>query len=271
MNVNDFVRSRMRENRTYGSVRGWRRKAPVYSIIVMECACGTGLLSQVIAKKCRSLIATDFSPKMLEKARKNCSAFDNITFIKTDIMSLDYPNGSFDKVVAGNVIHLLDEPLKALSELDRVCRPGEKIIIPTYMNKDRKGQTSGFALLGMVLENVYDENYENLINEYLQELQMTDPTFENTHKALYHVGYSDEDMDAMNVRIDDIGMAWILDNENGFIWHNGGTESYNSYLGFCSEKDTAVVILSNLPDDHRISATEMGARLLTEVSGDGSN
>ena len=47
--------------------------------------------------------------------------------------------------VAGNVIHLLDEPLKAVAELDRVCRPGGTLIIPTYMNKDRKGRTSGFA------------------------------------------------------------------------------------------------------------------------------
>ena len=113
--------------------------------VILECACGTGLLSQVIAKKCRALTATDFSPRMLEKAEKNCAAFDNITFSKADIMSLDYPDDSFDKVVAGNVIHLLDEPLKALGELDRVCSPGGKLIIPTYMNKDRKGQTSGFA------------------------------------------------------------------------------------------------------------------------------
>ncbi len=112
---------------------------------VLECACGTGLLSKVIAKKCCTLTATDFSPKMLEKARKNCSAFDNITFREANIMNLDFPDNSFDKVVAGNVIHLLDEPLKALGELDRVCRPGGKLIIPTYMNKDRKGQTSGFA------------------------------------------------------------------------------------------------------------------------------
>ncbi len=112
---------------------------------VLECACGTGLLSKVIAKKCRTLTATDFSPRMLEKARKNCSEFDNITFREANIMNLNYPDNSFDKVVAGNVIHLLDEPLKALGELDRVCRPGGKLIIPTYMNKDRKGQTSGFA------------------------------------------------------------------------------------------------------------------------------
>ena len=32
---------------------------------VLECACGTGLLSGVIAKRCKSLTATDFSAKML--------------------------------------------------------------------------------------------------------------------------------------------------------------------------------------------------------------
>ena len=33
MKVNGFVRSRMRESRTYGSVRGGYRKVSVYSII----------------------------------------------------------------------------------------------------------------------------------------------------------------------------------------------------------------------------------------------
>ncbi len=112
---------------------------------VLECACGTGLLSAVIAGKCRRLIATDFSEKMLAKARKNCATFRNVTFAFADITALGYPDESFDKVVAGNVIHLLDEPLKALAELNRVCRPGGTLIIPTYMNRDRKGRTNGFA------------------------------------------------------------------------------------------------------------------------------
>ena len=112
---------------------------------VLECACGTGLLSTVIAGKCKTLTATDYSQKMLEKAKKNCRGYHNISFSRADITALPYPDSHFDKVVAGNVIHLLDEPLKALNELDRVCRPGGKLIIPTYMNKDRKGKTSGFA------------------------------------------------------------------------------------------------------------------------------
>ena len=112
---------------------------------VLECACGTGLLSEVIAQKCKSLTATDFSPKMLKRAEKNCAAYRNITFSQADITALDYPDGGFDKVVAGNVIHLLDEPRKALGELNRVCRAGGYLIIPTYMNRDEKGGTGGFA------------------------------------------------------------------------------------------------------------------------------
>ena len=112
---------------------------------VLECACGTGLLSAVIAPKCRQLTATDFSAKMLKKAEKNCRAFRNITYFQADITALSFADGSFDKVVAGNVIHLLDNPLAALGELNRVCKDDGMLIIPTYMNKDSKGKTSGFS------------------------------------------------------------------------------------------------------------------------------
>lgn len=112
---------------------------------VLECACGTGLLSAAMAPRCRQLTATDFSEKMLKKAEKNCASFRNIRFARADITTLPFPDGSFDRVVAGNVIHLLDDPLTALHELDRVCRDGGTLIIPTYMNKDSKENTGGFA------------------------------------------------------------------------------------------------------------------------------
>ena len=112
---------------------------------VLECACGTRLLSAVIAEKCRKLTATDFSEKMLKKAEKNCRAFRNITYAQADITALPCPDSSFDKVVAANVLHLLDNPLTALSELNRVCKDGGMLIIPTYMNKDDKGKTNGFS------------------------------------------------------------------------------------------------------------------------------
>ena len=112
---------------------------------VLECACGTGLLTGAIAERCRSLLATDFSANMLKRAKKKYGALPNVTFRQADILHLDEPDGQFDVVIAANVIHLLDEPYKALAELDRVCRSGGTIIVPTYMNRSEQGKTSGFA------------------------------------------------------------------------------------------------------------------------------
>ena len=112
---------------------------------VLECACGTGMLTKVVAPKSKSIIATDFSSKMLKRAKKKCKKFNNVEFKNANIMKLEFDDNSFDIVIAANVIHLLDDPIKAINELDRVCKENGKIIIPTYMNKDDNGNTSGFA------------------------------------------------------------------------------------------------------------------------------
>lgn len=102
--------------------------------IVLECACGTGAISKYIAPKCKQLIATDFSEGMLKQTLKNCRKYNNIKVKRADLTQLKCRDGRFDKVVAGNVIHLLEEPYAAVKELERVCKPGGKIIIPTYIN-----------------------------------------------------------------------------------------------------------------------------------------
>lgn len=112
---------------------------------VLECACGTGLLSGVMAKRCKRLVATDFSTKMLKRAEKKYGAYGNVEFEQADILQLRFPDESFDVVVAANVIHLLDEPYRALKELDRVCRTGGKLIIPTYTNRTDKGTTNSVS------------------------------------------------------------------------------------------------------------------------------
>lgn len=101
---------------------------------VLECACGTGAISKYIAPKCRHLTATDFSEKMLREADKKLKKYANVSVEKEDITKLSHKDESFDKVIAGNVIHLLDDPHAAIEELLRVCKPGGKVIIPTYLN-----------------------------------------------------------------------------------------------------------------------------------------
>lgn len=112
---------------------------------VLECACGTGAISRAVAEKCRSLTATDFSAEMLKRAKKKCKKLSNVAFQTANIMQLPFEDESFDKVIAGNVIHLLDDPVGALKELERVCRSGGKLIIPTYINMLKNGKTGFFV------------------------------------------------------------------------------------------------------------------------------
>ena len=137
---------------------------------VLECACGTGMISVHIATKCRSLIATDFSQGMLAKSRKRCKKIKNIRVEKANILQLEYPNESFNKVVAANVIHLLDQPDIAISELIRVCKKGGKIIIPTYIIMKEHGIST--ILIRLInhftktfLYQFNEQSYKNFFNK----------------------------------------------------------------------------------------------------------
>lgn len=132
---------------------------------VLECACGTGLITKGLAEKCQALTATDFSRAMVDSARKKCGGRPNISFELADIRDLAYPDGSFDKVIAANVIHLLDEPDLALAELARVTRAGGQVIIPTYIGGSediREGPVFGLlGLLGIRIKNQFTyESYQ---------------------------------------------------------------------------------------------------------------
>ena len=139
------------------------------SDVVLECACGTGAISIYIAQKCKKLIATDYAPGMLRQAAKKSRKYPNATFKKADITDIKCKDNRFDKVVAGNVIHLLPEPEKALHELERVVKPGGKIIIPTYINMSRGSGTAAvkfISLLGADFKMQFDlDSYKRFFEE----------------------------------------------------------------------------------------------------------
>ena len=107
---------------------------------VLECACGTGAISVYIAQKCKKLIATDFAPGMLRRAARKCRNYPNVVFKKADITNIKCKDARFDKVVAGNVIHLLPDPEKALRELERVVKGTAAVKFITLLGADFKRQ-----------------------------------------------------------------------------------------------------------------------------------
>lgn len=102
---------------------------------VLDCAAGTGEFSLAAAKRAASVLCTDQSQPMLDRARKKAAkrGLTNISFAQRDVTALSDPDGSFDAVIAANVLHLLPEPETAVRELWRVTAPGGRLILPTYL------------------------------------------------------------------------------------------------------------------------------------------
>ncbi|SEW18585.1 Ubiquinone/menaquinone biosynthesis C-methylase UbiE [Ruminococcaceae bacterium KH2T8] len=126
---------------------------------VLECACGTGLITAGTAPLTSRYVATDFSEKMLNKCRRKMKGHSNTMIEFADITALSYADDSFDKVIAGNVIHLLDDPKKALDELRRVVKPGGMILIPTYLTKTdgaHRGLVGVFNRMGANFKKMFD-------------------------------------------------------------------------------------------------------------------
>ena len=113
---------------------------------VLDCAAGTGEFSLALAPRAGTVLCTDLSRPLLDRAKEKAQqrGLSNITFAVRDLTALPDPDGAFDVVVAANVLHLLPDPEQAAAELWRVTAPGGKLILPTYL----QGEAGpGFKLL----------------------------------------------------------------------------------------------------------------------------
>lgn len=118
---------------------------------VLDCAAGTGEFS-LAAEKAESVLCTDLSLPMLKRAEKKARRrkAGNLEFAVRDLTALPEEDGSFDVVIAANVLHLLREPEKAVRELWRVTRPGGRLILPTYLQGEVGKFKAAFKLYELV-------------------------------------------------------------------------------------------------------------------------
>src|SRR5205814_3213798 len=105
---------------------------------VLEVGVGTGISLPLYAAHLR-IFGTDISELMLEKAKKRVDelGLKNVEGLAVmDAESLEFPDDSFDVVMAQYVVTAVPNPEKALDEFARVLRPGGELIILTRVSAD---------------------------------------------------------------------------------------------------------------------------------------
>ena len=94
---------------------------------VLELGCGTGSIwmgRDDIIDKCSELVLTDLSEGMLETARNNIGAKENVVFMQADIQELPFEDDSFDIVIAHSMLYHVPDLDKGLGEVRRVLKEG---------------------------------------------------------------------------------------------------------------------------------------------------
>jgi len=105
---------------------------------VLEFGCGTGSTALEHAPHVAKIIATDVSAAMIaigsEKAEQ--AGIDNVSFRQSSVAEFD-GEGSYDMVLALNLLHLLPDRTEALAKIHRLLKPGGLFISSTVCLADR--------------------------------------------------------------------------------------------------------------------------------------
>jgi len=100
---------------------------------VLDCATGTGDLALEFAKAVGPsgrVIGTDFCAEMLASAPEKAKTKKlEIQFETADVMNLQYLDNTFDIASISFGIRNVADPVKALSEMARVIKPGGKVMV----------------------------------------------------------------------------------------------------------------------------------------------
>ncbi|MEO7151301.1 MAG: class I SAM-dependent methyltransferase, partial [Burkholderiaceae bacterium] len=95
---------------------------------VLDVAAGNGNASLAAARRWCDVVATDYVPALLDRARERAAAERlNIEFREADAEALPFDAASFDVVVSTFGVMFTPDQERAAAELVRVCRPGGKI------------------------------------------------------------------------------------------------------------------------------------------------
>lgn len=127
---------------TFGKVSTEGRKQAVEMINsrrgrVLEVGVGTGL-SLASYDRHLEIVGIDLSPEMLDKARERVEEekLDHVTGLhEMDAGDLDFPDATFDTVVAMFVLTVVPDPERVMRELARVTKPGGEVILVNHFSQ----------------------------------------------------------------------------------------------------------------------------------------
>ena len=151
--------------------------------IVLDVACGTGIVACAFARTARHVTGIDITPAMLEQAQRlsQQAGLTNVLWLQGDIETLPFPGDSFSLVLSRYAFHHFLNPGLVLSEMVRVCRPGGRVLIADGCPPSDKADAYN------QFEKLFDPSHHRALTlEEFQQL-MTDRNLRDVRGASYRM------------------------------------------------------------------------------------
>lgn len=106
--------------------------------VVLDVACGPGIITASLAPRVREVVAFDLTPEMLTRARQRCTeaGLANVTFREGSATDLPFPDASFDAVVTRLSIHHFQAPSRPVAEMARVLKPSGTLVVADVVSSE---------------------------------------------------------------------------------------------------------------------------------------
>ncbi|MST00655.1 MAG: metalloregulator ArsR/SmtB family transcription factor [Pedosphaera sp.] len=153
-----------RFDRSYGPGRSWQAFGHLLlrilpPLVVADLGSGEGLLSELLARRCKKVIAVDNSEKMVKfgaaKAKKN--GLKNLEFRHGDLQSPPVESASVDLVILSQALHHAEEPAQTIVAAHRILKPGGQVMILDLLrhNFEQARELYGDRWLGFAESDLY--------------------------------------------------------------------------------------------------------------------
>ena len=113
---------------------------------ILEVGAGTGTSFPAYPTHCE-VTGIDLAPDMLARAQRKIqdNSWTHLKVLEMNALDLEFPDNTFDYVMAFHVVTVVPDPIRMVEEAKRVCKPGGNIVIVNHF-------TSEFPLLGSLTE-----------------------------------------------------------------------------------------------------------------------
>jgi demethylmenaquinone methyltransferase/2-methoxy-6-polyprenyl-1,4-benzoquinol methylase len=136
---------------TAGLHHRWRERAADLAALgpsnrALDVACGTGDLAVELARRVGpsgSVVGSDFSESMLERARAKSSA---VRWEWANALELPYPTGAFDAATVGFGARNFSDLDRGLAEMARELRPGGRVVVLEITTPQRPPLSTFFSI-----------------------------------------------------------------------------------------------------------------------------